>query len=631
MFRTIGLLVVVMAVGCGDDAKSCPLPDGGVALTTVAALIGPAGGTLELAGGGKVEIPAGALASEVMISVTEVLDPKPLPLGMDQAGKAYAFEPHGTVFAQAVTVTVPFKDDDATAVRALKLDDDQDEKWQALLDVQKSADTISIETTSFSIYVAARPRRGSGVIVLPDGAIVLPGTDAGPMSDAAAGIDAGQDAATGIDAGQDAGIGIDAGQDAAIGVDGGCAVSDAGCPVGDITQLVAGYQHVCALYSLGAVYCWGASYDGETGQGLQGSPRPPGRVQLFTGVDLDDAVAISANSRGYHTCALRRDASVVCWGRNDLGQCGSDAPAAALRAYTVAGVTNAIAVSAGTSHSCAVLTSGAVQCWGSNSSGQLGIASLTPANTPTPQPMIELDNAGSPRAIADAVDVAAGQGHTCVVHSGRMQVSCVGQNSTGGGQIGMLGRGAVGAGPFTTADDAILPSATTVASIHIGSGYYASHTCVLAAGSRPICWGTNTYLQLTTTGGAVATPTQLDPYYSMPQSIALGSDFSCVSYVHANFGPRVACQGTNGSGQLGDSLSGVTADAVPDDVGTAMDRSSFLDGAGVDLMAAGGSFMCVKLTAGGVTCWGSNAGEAFGIAGADRTFAAVATLVPGLP
>ena len=90
----------------------------------------------------------------------------------------------------------------------------------------------------------------------------------------------------------------------------------------------------------------------------------------------------------------------------------------------------------------------------------------------------------------------------------------------------------------------------------------------------------------------------------------------------------MAFQGSNGSGQFGDGLT-ATSDAIPNDVLTAMDASSYLSG--VTLMAAGSSFMCVKRAGNEVTCWGNNSGDVLGATGPNRLFCDLALPVPGLP
>ena len=58
-----------------------------------------------------------------------------------------------------------------------------------------------------------------------------------------------------------------------------------------------------------------------------------------------------------HTCWLRTDGSVTCWGTNYLGE--SEPPTGRF-----------ISVASGRSHSCGVRTDGTMTCWGHNGDGQ---------------------------------------------------------------------------------------------------------------------------------------------------------------------------------------------------------------------------------------------------------------------
>ncbi len=79
-------------------------------------------------------------------------------------------------------------------------------------------------------------------------------------------------------------------------------------------------------------------------------------------------VAISAGRS--HSCAVRSDGTVVCWGADDLGQLGNGTTNALTNApVVVPGIDDAVALSAGPDYSCVVRSGGTVACWGSGSQG----------------------------------------------------------------------------------------------------------------------------------------------------------------------------------------------------------------------------------------------------------------------
>ena len=61
----------------------------------------------------------------------------------------------------------------------------------------------------------------------------------------------------------------------------------------------------------------------------------------------------SVNTRLIHTCGVRADGSVQCWGLNHSGETG--APAGSFDS-----------ISAGAHHTCGLKTDGSLKCWGSN-------------------------------------------------------------------------------------------------------------------------------------------------------------------------------------------------------------------------------------------------------------------------
>jgi alpha-tubulin suppressor-like RCC1 family protein len=74
-----------------------------------------------------------------------------------------------------------------------------------------------------------------------------------------------------------------------------------------------------------------------------------------------------------HSCALRNDGRVLCWGSNQLGTVG-DATTITPRLLPVqvVGDANYDAIHAGFAHTCGLTVDHFALCWGGNEYGQLG-------------------------------------------------------------------------------------------------------------------------------------------------------------------------------------------------------------------------------------------------------------------
>jgi len=138
----------------------------------------------------------------------------------------------------------------------------------------------------------------------------------------------------------------------------------------------AGSEHTCAVLSDGTVECGGDNCTGDLGNG--GTELDSSTPVLVSGVS--NAIAVSAGSE--HTCAVVSGGTVECWGDNTYGELGNGTDANSSTPVLVSGLSNAIAVSAGYSHSCADLSGGSVECWGYNGSGELGNGTDTNSLTP---------------------------------------------------------------------------------------------------------------------------------------------------------------------------------------------------------------------------------------------------------
>jgi alpha-tubulin suppressor-like RCC1 family protein len=135
-----------------------------------------------------------------------------------------------------------------------------------------------------------------------------------------------------------------------------------------IVQLAAGGEHTCALRADGSMWCWGGGSDGMLGDGTTPFSRTaPGPVP-----DLGNDV-LRIGSGLYHTMAITSDHSLWLWGSNNLYQLGDGTTQdrhVPWRSFTLVGTVAAVA--AGQQNTCALKTDGTVWCWGKNYYGQVG-------------------------------------------------------------------------------------------------------------------------------------------------------------------------------------------------------------------------------------------------------------------
>jgi alpha-tubulin suppressor-like RCC1 family protein len=145
----------------------------------------------------------------------------------------------------------------------------------------------------------------------------------------------------------------------------------------DVKQLGSSNDHTCAIRTNGDVICWGANSFGQLGDGT---------VSPFKGTVAVDSLAGNAKeitTGAAHSCALMTNGTVKCWGANTYGQLGTGTTTNSATAVSVAGLPRpAVAVSAGGHHTCARLDDNSIRCWGRNDKGQLGDNSRTNSSTP---------------------------------------------------------------------------------------------------------------------------------------------------------------------------------------------------------------------------------------------------------
>lgn len=97
-----------------------------------------------------------------------------------------------------------------------------------------------------------------------------------------------------------------------------------GAPGDPLRDLALGTSHTCGILGDGTLWCWGAGTDGNLGDGFAADQSMPVRVVQADedpgGAWWDDWVQVTAG-RG-HTCGLREDGTLWCWGQGEMGQRG---------------------------------------------------------------------------------------------------------------------------------------------------------------------------------------------------------------------------------------------------------------------------------------------------------------------
>jgi alpha-tubulin suppressor-like RCC1 family protein len=164
-------------------------------------------------------------------------------------------------------------------------------------------------------------------------------------------------------------------------------VSDTnGNALNGLTRVATGGTHTCALRNDETVWCWGNNSSGQLGNGaLTGCNLlcPPQNTYSETPVqakNLTNAVAIAAGSA--HSCAVLADSGVKCWGSDFIGEAGSPIGVALNTPRLILNFSGATTISLGGGHSFTIMTDGSTRSWGNNFYGQLGNGTTTNFSTP---------------------------------------------------------------------------------------------------------------------------------------------------------------------------------------------------------------------------------------------------------
>ena len=154
-----------------------------------------------------------------------------------------------------------------------------------------------------------------------------------------------------------------------------------------ILQISLGRFHSCALMYLydekrNVLKCWGFNKSGQVGNGSHNDNQQKNdttvpdisqdQVVRPTVIAIDDVVRVDCGD--FHTCAIKKDGGLFCWGQNIGGILGDGTVTGRLEPTHIPLPVNktVIDVASGGRHTCAMLKNEQMKCWGENYYGQLG-------------------------------------------------------------------------------------------------------------------------------------------------------------------------------------------------------------------------------------------------------------------
>lgn len=358
----------------------------------------------------------------------------------------------------------------------------------------------------------------------------------------------------------DAGLIVtDAGR-ADASADGGIGTALSPCGAGTPVDLyplavAASGSHTCVLRRDGRVTCWGSNHLGQTAGSADVVANVCDVTQIAAGPD--------------QSLAVRADGALLYWGWNFYGQSATGTSPERVAPMRIPGLPAVVGGAASVEHVCAWSASGAVWCWG------LELASADGASESVMAPREE-------RGFRDVTSVVTASGisarFTCALSRDGL-VRCRGTNGAG-----ELGDG-TNTPRTTPAPVAGLDGVTQVSVGH-------QHGCAVRNDGTVHCWGRNDTGQLgdgSTTNRPRAAPV---PGLSNVVEVALGDQRSCARTRDG----AVFCWGRNDRGQLGD---GTTTDRARPT------RIEVLPP--VTQLSAGFVHTCARTTDATIMCWGSDA------------------------
>ncbi len=353
----------------------------------------------------------------------------------------------------------------------------------------------------------------------------------------------------------------------------------------------------CGVRATGAGYCWGQNADGQLGLGLTGGTY--NTPQLVTGGYSWRMINNEDGFSGRVTCGVMTNGNARCWGLNADGQLGDNTTVAKNTPTAVTGwYTDWTYVDPGDRFVCGLRnTSGgnAAWCWGDNASGQLGNGTTTDSLIP----VAVVGGGGTPNSAPfnDWVQISAGSNQNICGLRSNGRAYCWGYNGTGA-----LGDG-------TTTDRS---APTEVMGAHTDWTMISAdnHSCGIRSG-KLYCWGDNEFGELGDSNAPTdrSTPAQVSGGFADWTTVTPGWRGTCATRA----GGSVWCWGRNNEGVLGNGTT--TNSSIPVKVSNFTSRPESCPSCDTpirDQVLASDKTSCIISKFGRAYCWGNNSSGQIG-------------------